>query len=491
MRRVQPWPRRLIVRARWIAAAAAFLLVGGAIVTAPGRAALAGLFLACGVVCVLLFRGEQRGRVVVALWVLLVVQLPIAGMAADVSPQLVQTVKGADDVILLLLALRAVWSRSPLPWWTVWAGGFLAFGLASGLILAVPLSILGSGLVLAAKLFLAVFVATSFVWTERDRQLALRVVLAAGAIVAALGLADLAFTESLRDFLGSPSYEGNGYRAQAVQSIFPGPARFSLMMNVVGVMMLASAIVRQRRADLLIAGLFFLAALASLRLKSLLGVIAVMLVVALLSRRLGLRSARRALPALAALAALGVVALWPIVRTQLEAYLGTDTARGELYRGAVALANEHLPLGVGFGRYGSFPSRTNYSPEYEGLGFDEMYGLSAQNPQFLTDTSWPAVLGEAGWLGLVCFGLSLLVLGLAAWRSCDRSFSARDSAPLLRVFALAALLVGVLFMVETIAAPTLFDGFAAVTLALFLGAGQDWPGAAVRLPWHRQRVGHQ
>jgi hypothetical protein len=73
-----------------------------------------------------------------------------------------------------------------------------------------------------------------------------------------------------------------------------------------------------------------------------------------------------------------------------------------LYK-AFDLGNEYFPFGAGFGTYGSYYSGVNYSQVYYDLEVDRVYGLAPDNFHYIADTFWPMLLGQFGYLGLICF----------------------------------------------------------------------------------------
>lgn len=91
---------------------------------------------------------------------------------------------------------------------------------------------------------------------------------------------------------------------------------------------------------------------------------------------------------------------------------GDKAARTRLSVDSFGVASNHFPLGSGFGRFGSYLARVNYSPEYTQLGYRSIYGLSDLPGwgRWLTDTQWPAILGEAGYLGAACYLLGLGIM---------------------------------------------------------------------------------
>jgi len=147
-----------------------------------------------------------------------------------------------------------------------------------------------------------------------------------------------------------------------------------------------------------------------------------------------------------------------------------DAVRLVLYRGSVEVATEHFPLGAGLGRYGSWMSRVEYSPLYDRLGFDRIWGLSREYPNFITDTFWPQILGEIGLFGLVAYLVFVAAVGFDLLRAARR-FRAE---PLLYVFTVGALMVFANGLVETLASsmfhspPRIYLLFGAVGISLAL-----------------------
>lgn len=88
----------------------------------------------------------------------------------------------------------------------------------------------------------------------------------------------------------------------------------------------------------------------------------------------------------------------------------TVTARYALSQGARILANQFNPLGVGFGQYGDNFAKVHYSSWYYNLGLNFIDGLNPFNPMYATDTWWPMILGETGYLGFILFILMLVII---------------------------------------------------------------------------------
>lgn len=104
--------------------------------------------------------------------------------------------------------------------------------------------------------------------------------------------------------------------------------------------------------------------------------------------------------------------------TYNQYFTGISTeARTELYRSSVSVAADHWPFGVGLGRFGTITAMNHYSPVYYEYGLNRVYGLEPGG-SFGTDTFWPAILGEAGVIGLAAYlvGLAQMLRAPSALR---------------------------------------------------------------------------
>jgi hypothetical protein len=116
------------------------------------------------------------------------------------------------------------------------------------------------------------------------------------------------------------------------------------------------------------------------------------------------------------------VPLSEVVARTYDDYLvaGDTEARTVLAFGSLDVAFHNFPLGAGFGRFGSQIAATTYSPEYVTRGYPAIWGLgpTEQTGRFLTDTEWPAIVGETGFIGGVAFAIGLHAIyrrGRTAW----------------------------------------------------------------------------
>ena len=108
-----------------------------------------------------------------------------------------------------------------------------------------------------------------------------------------------------------------------------------------------------------------------------------------------------------------VVAVSFMGRYQVEYYLGgeTETARGLLLRGGIAVMRDYFPFGAGLSTFGTEMAASNYSPLYYRYGLSSHWAL-AEGGGELTDCFWPAVGAEFGIFGL-------LIMAVIVWKFCS------------------------------------------------------------------------
>lgn len=190
------------------------------------------------------------------------------------------------------------------------------------------------------------------------------------------------------------------YGIRSFQFLFGHPETMSMMVLS---MMLALLRDRERNAKWIAVCLFLIA--SSFRSKGLafVAVAAMFLFTSRGGKRTGL------LPVLLCLAA-AVLIGWD----QFEYYYGAVSgARAEMTRVSFEIAGERFPFGTGFATFGSSVTAEPeyYSTLYSLYGLSNVQGLSlAGGTNFLSDTFWPTVLAQFGWLGLIGYVAVLAAL---------------------------------------------------------------------------------
>jgi hypothetical protein len=323
-----------------------------------------------------------------------------------------------DEALVLLclvaMPLRRVVAREPLRTFPgQWAfAGFLVCGVLSGLVLHVPLAIFLTGAFIIAKGPLFAWAVAQIDWNERHLAVAARVgaVVIVGALTASL--ANVAMPATWDALLSS---DANASEARSFLPSLIGPFTHPIDLgqfmafSFVAVVTWRAA-VRKSSFTLVLLVSTALVALATARRTAAGG-----LVVAWLWVQAKVRSTAVIVALLACVPMVGVVLAAPLAKVATATYQDyvtnpTPEARTVLTIDSFKVAAEHFPGGAGFGRFGSAVAAANYSPEYIARDYPTIWGLgrTAEDGRFLTDTEWPAIIGESGFFGALAFALGLI-----------------------------------------------------------------------------------
>ncbi len=433
----------------------------------PIAGALLGLVLTAGAIALYL---RDPVRALIWLWVIVVINAPLTTLVGQDTSLGVQ-LRHSDEYLVLLLVLLTVShtlrtnTRIPL-WYVVPVLGLLLSGLLSAVIHQVPLGITMTGAWLGLKLWTMVGVALLLPWKSSDLARVYRVLTTVGLIVAAFGFADFATGGGVSKALHLQAYQvpAGKTRAEAVHSIFGGPYGESLFMSILFAITFARFATKRNRDDLVLAVIFAVSVLLTLRLKGVLCLTAVLIIVALAQQTVRERNAVTAL-LVGALMVGGVYTIEAnVIARQVSLYTSSQsTTRAQLYLSGNRIAEDNLPIGAGFGRFASYPSRLHYSPIYDEYGLGAVQGLSRVDSKFIDDTSWPSVMGETGYVGFGAYLLGLMFLVLTMVRRL------RTTPMTSRWVPLAALCTLAVILTDSIGSPALFDWVPAVSFALILG----------------------
>lgn len=75
--------------------------------------------------------------------------------------------------------------------------------------------------------------------------------------------------------------------------------------------------------------------------------------------------------------------------------------RERLLVDSIELANKNFPFGTGYGTFGSNIAFEKWSNLYNDLGYTQNL--------YLSDSFWPIIIGQNGWIGLIIFLMILLM----------------------------------------------------------------------------------
>ena len=158
------------------------------------------------------------------------------------------------------------------------------------------------------------------------------------------------------------------------------------------------------------------------------------------------------------IAAMGILIAWQQIYYYYFALSG-HSARSVLTLTSLQVMKDYFPIGTGFATYGSHTAAVNYSPVYEKYGFRLVYELSGgSSGSFFDDTFWPIILGQTGFIGLVCYLLTLkrIILRAAQVRYISR-------------YAYAAVLFVFAYLFISSSSEPSFNNSIAIPLAVIIG----------------------
>lgn len=140
--------------------------------------------------------------------------------------------------------------------------------------------------------------------------------------------------------------------------------------------------------------------------------------------------------------------------------LSESSARAVMTLTSFKIMKDYFPIGVGFGTYGSNAAAVNYSPVYVKYGFLNYYELGG-NPErtgFFSDTFWPIIFGQTGFLGAVAY---LILIGAIFKESLKVRHSNRN--------VYASVLAAIAYLLISSTSEPAFHNSVAIPLTIVLG----------------------
>lgn len=314
----------------------------------------------------------------------------------------------------------------------------------------VPLSLFD--LFLLLKGFLVFYIFYSLRLASCDIARICKIFFSLACFVFVFGVVDFFAPEAFRAFLHSPVMVSHRFGMTSAQSFFIHPGIFGWFMAFFTCFSLSFFIIFEKKAYLSSCVLFVLGTLLSMRFKPFGGLLAAAAAALIFTRgrkRINfVFSAGMALFAFVLLFGDKVLLLWQDkVYTYLEAPELYAVARNVLYSTGWRIALDYFPLGSGLGTFGGWVAALYYSPLYVQHGLSAVWGLE-EGGKFLTDTFWPYIIGQFGFLGLACYGWILFIFLRAAF-----GVFRRTQEIWLKAFAFGVFLALIEGIVESAAEP--------------------------------------
>ncbi|MDO5619202.1 hypothetical protein [Kocuria sp.] len=346
--------------------------------------------------------------------------------------QTIQTVSGVNalgygDELGVILAVALFCGRRlylhgsirsyPALWFFL---AFAAFGVVSSVVNSVPLTTMAMGAFLFLKGPALGFAVAQLDWRREDVPNIVRAGTFFVMFVLAAAVVNAALPGSWNAWIGRMETITERAGFTSLTGPFDHPVGLGTTMAMAFVaILLYRHLVRKNLLSLALLIATGLACIAAFRRKS----IAAAALTAITMRAVlpGPRSLY--VTALAVLLPVALILGWePLTAVVVSTYQEytanvAETARVRMTLDAITLTLAAFPLGVGFGRFASFTAGDHYSPLYEDLGYQWIYGMGpGDRGGFLSDTFWPAPIAEAGLIGALCYAGALYLLAVTGWR---------------------------------------------------------------------------
>lgn len=233
----------------------------------------------------------------------------------------------------------------------------------------------------------------------------------------------------------------------SVLGLFIHPGQFGWFMLFVAILYYSEYKMTKDRKNLWVFIVYAIISVMSIKIKVIAGIVCVIFVDLFVidKRRINLKK----FIALGGSLAVVLIFFGKYILENVSKYIfGSTTevsARFILLNRSIKIMKDYFPFGVGFGKYGSWYARINYSEYYYKYDCNTVYGLEPSNPKFATDTFWPSVLGETGIFGIILYVYFLFI----ALRNQLKVVLDRSKDAFVRGVAHVGLLVLVQSIVET------------------------------------------
>ena len=230
-----------------------------------------------------------------------------------------------------------------------------------------------------------------------------------GFVVASFAIVNLVLQDKYYSLLPiSPMYR---FGIISVNSLFGHPGRYGWFMLFMTIYYFSQYKINNKKEFLSRMIVFAVLSLLSLRTKVIIGLVMILLVDFFVNRKF--RFNFKKIFIVIFITGLLLFSFKNVIKNTYKLYFNDNEkeARVVLNKQSIYIMKRYFPFGVGFGKYGSYLAKVNYSEYYYLYGFYKIYGLKPQKSNYATDTFWPAIIGETGFLGLVLYiGIMLYLL---------------------------------------------------------------------------------
>lgn len=198
----------------------------------------------------------------------------------------------------------------------------------------------------------------------------------------------------------------------SVMGLFVHAGIYGWFLVFVGILYLMEFNKSNNKINIFKSVLFFVGALLSLKVKVMLSFLAVTIFYELFIKKRKISMSKLIIPITTIF--IVIFLFGNQIKETYEIYLtsndGQTSARYALYSGSINIMKDYFPVGVGFGKFGSYYAIVDYSEYYYIYNCSDIYGLKPNEAIFGTDTFWPSIFGETGVIGTLSYIMALIFL---------------------------------------------------------------------------------
>ena len=321
---------------------------------------------------------------------------------------------------------------------------------------------------LSVKFWLLIFALENIKLSEGLKESIIKVIFIVEKIAIVIAIFNLFFTETYLNYF---SFDESYYRFGmiSITSCFNHPATFGWFMLFCAMLRFSIFYYEKQQKDAIIGVIDILFSLLSLRTKVFISVIVCIIFYVLYINKKNIKKIIKKLPILLLISILILFLFKDIIINTYDLYfLGNqgETARQVLDETGKEILKDYFPIGVGFGKFGTYYAALNYSEYYYIYGISDVYGLTKDDPKYSMDTFWPAIMGETGFLGLIVY----IYLVVSIFKQLFKCINLGEKRPNVdKIYNLTSILIFIQFVVESYGEATFNTSPQNILVAIFIG----------------------
>lgn len=255
-----------------------------------------------------------------------------------------------------------------------------------------------------------------------------------------------------------------------VYSLFTTPQKYGWFMLFIAIYHYSNYNITKSKKELYNFVITAIFSMLSLRTKCIIGLIAILIYDNIINKRISIKRLSISLISIFILCVTFKDAIYNTYTLYFTESEGTS-ARQVLNNNGIRILKEYFPLGVGFGKYGTWYAKIYYSEYYYKYRMSDIYGLRPENSMYACDTFWPSIYGETGVLGTIIYLMCLLYImkNLCIKR---KNISTEEST-MKKILINMSILTFIQSICESFGEPSFYSAPQYIFLAIVIGMALD------------------